>query len=211
MCARYTLVLALPLELQVVLLGPPGSMRREMIPSCLLLTISLCTKWVLFFLFYNSIFSKFNTGRAALSSGWGIWPWKYSTWVSQMTLLSLVLGTTLIRDTLLTLEGHQHITKGGLKRLALGWLAHMMTHSSSLRSSMGQGNAHFACEFFIPFFPPYFAEIFHRKLHQDNCSIKVHPYAESTASGPLCTHLFNHHAQEWIEACQEKNMWKCDL
>ena len=122
-----------------------------------------------------------------------------------MTLLSLVLGAALIRDTPLTLEV-QHITKGGLKGLALGWLAQVMTHSSSLRSSMGQGNAHFACEFFFSFFPPYFADNFHRKLHQNNHSIKVHPYAESTASGPLHTHLLNHHAQEWAEVCQEQNI-----
>ena len=32
----------------------------------------------------------------------------------------------------------------------------------------------------------------------------MHPYAESTASGPLCTHLLNRHAQEWVEACQEQ-------
>ena len=24
------------------------------------------------------------------------------------------------------------------------------------------------------------------------------------ASGPLCAHLLNHHAQEWVEACQEQ-------
>ena len=70
---------------------------------------------------------------------------------------------------------------------------------------MGQGNAHFACEFFS-FFPPYFADNFHRKLHQNDCSIKVHPYAESTASGPLHAHLLNRHAQEWVEACQEQNI-----
>ena len=77
--------------------------------------------------------------------------------LGQMTLLSLVLGATLIRDTLLTLEV-QHITKGGLKGLALGWLAQVMTHSSL--SSMGQGNAHFACEFFFPFFPHILQTIF---------------------------------------------------
>src|SRR6202012_2711326 len=57
-----------------------------------------------------------------------------------------------------------------------------------------------------PFFPPYFADNFHRKLHQNNRSIKVHPYAESTASGPLRAHLLNRHAQEWVEACQEQNI-----
>ena len=118
-----------------------------------------------------------------------------------MTLLSLILGTALIKDTLLTLEV-QHITKGELKELALGWLAQV----SSLRSSMGHGNAHFASEFFFSFFPPYFADNFHRKLHQNNRSIKVHPYAESTASGPLRAHLLNRHAQEWVEACQEQNI-----
>jgi hypothetical protein len=76
-----------------------------------------------------------------------------------MTLLSLVLGAALIRDTPLTLEV-QHIAKGGLKGLALGWLAQVMTHSSSLRSSMGQGNAHFACEFFFPFSPHILQTIF---------------------------------------------------
>ena len=34
----------------------------------------------------------------------------------------------------------------------------------------------------------------------------MHPYAESTASGPLHTHLLNCHAQEWVEACQEQNI-----
>jgi hypothetical protein len=79
--------------------------------------------------------------------------------LGQMTLLSLVLGAALIRDTPLTLEV-QHIAKGGLKGLALGWLAQVMTHSSSLRSSMGQGNAHFACEFFFPFSPHILQTIF---------------------------------------------------
>ena len=32
----------------------------------------------------------------------------------------------------------------------------------------------------------------------------MHPYAESTASGPLHAHLLNRHAQEWVEACQEQ-------
>ena len=60
--------------------------------------------------------------------------------------------------------------------------------------------------FIFSFFPPYFADKFHRKCHQNNHSIKVHPYAESTASGPLHAHLLNHHAQEWVEACQEQNI-----
>ena len=34
----------------------------------------------------------------------------------------------------------------------------------------------------------------------------MHPYAESTASGPLHAHLLNRHAQEWVEACQEHNI-----
>ena len=34
----------------------------------------------------------------------------------------------------------------------------------------------------------------------------MHPYAESTASGPLRAHLLNRHAQEWVEACQEQNI-----
>jgi hypothetical protein len=41
--------------------------------------------------------------------------------LGQMTLLSVVLGIALIRGTLLTLQLHL-ITKGGLKRLVLGWL-----------------------------------------------------------------------------------------
>ena len=71
---------------------------------------------------------------------------------------------------------------------------------------MGQGNAHFACEFYFFLFFPYFADKFHRKCHQNNHSIKVHPSAESTASGPLHAHLLNRHAQEWVEACQEQNI-----
>jgi hypothetical protein len=34
----------------------------------------------------------------------------------------------------------------------------------------------------------------------------VHQYQESTASGPLRAHLLTRHAQEWVEACQEKNI-----
>jgi hypothetical protein len=60
--------------------------------------------------------------------------------LGQMTLLSVVLGIALSRDTILTLQ-LQLVTKGGLKRLVLGWLALVMIHSSSSSLLMGQGNA----------------------------------------------------------------------
>jgi hypothetical protein len=125
--------------------------------------------------------------------------------LGQMTLLSVVLGIALSRDTLLTLQ-LQLVAKGGLKRLVLGWLVLVMIHSSSSSLLMGQGNAHFACKFFFLFSFHIFADNFHRKLHQNNGAIKVHRYAESTASGPLRFHLLSHHVEEWVQECQQKNI-----
>jgi hypothetical protein len=125
--------------------------------------------------------------------------------LGQMTLLSVVLGIALIRGTLLTLQ-LQLVAKGGLKRLVLGWLALVMIHSSSSSLLMGQGNAHFACKFFFSFSSHIFTDNFHRKLHQNNGAIRVHRYAESTASGPLRSHLLTHHAEEWVQECQQQNI-----
>ena len=70
---------------------------------------------------------------------------------------------------------------------------------------MGKGNAHFACKFFFFFFH-IFADNFHRDLRKINPAIKVHPYSGSTASGPLHAHLLACHAEEWVQACREKNI-----
>jgi len=76
-----------------------------------------------------------------------------------MTLLIMMLGIALIGDTLLTLQ-LQHIAKGGLKRLVLGWLAQVMIHFSSFKLSMGQGNVPIACKFFFLFFSIFLLTIF---------------------------------------------------
>lgn len=34
----------------------------------------------------------------------------------------------------------------------------------------------------------------------------MHPYSGSTASGPLRAHLLARHAEEWVQACREKNI-----
>ncbi|KAH8976435.1 hypothetical protein EDB86DRAFT_3032519 [Lactarius hatsudake] len=39
-------------------------------------------------------------------------------------------------------------------------------------------------------------------LHQENASIKVHPYRSTTATGSLRSHLLNHHAEKWVAECQ---------
>ncbi|KAH8978653.1 hypothetical protein EDB86DRAFT_2992024 [Lactarius hatsudake] len=39
-------------------------------------------------------------------------------------------------------------------------------------------------------------------LHQENASIKVHPYRSTTATGSLQSHLLNHHAEKWVAECQ---------
>jgi hypothetical protein len=94
--------------------------------------------------------------------------------LDQMTLLSVVLGIALSRDTLLTLQ-LQLITKGGLKRLVLGWLALVMIHSSSSSLLMGRGNAHFACKFFF-----FFLSIFCQTIFTENF-IKIMEPSKYTA------------------------------
>ena len=71
---------------------------------------------------------------------------------------------------------------------------------------MGQGNAHFACKFFFLNFSHIFADNFHRKLRASGVAIKIHRYKDSTASGPLRSHLLNHHAEEWVQDCQKQNI-----
>jgi hypothetical protein len=123
-----------------------------------------------------------------------------------MTLLIVMLGIALIGDTLLTLQ-LQHIAKGGLKRLVLGWLAQVMIHFSSFKLSMGQGNVPIARKFFFFFFFFFhiFADHFHRELQKEK-AIKVHRYSKTTASGTLRNHLLSHHAEEWVKDCQQKKI-----
>jgi hypothetical protein len=51
-----------------------------------------------------------------------------------------------------------------------------------------------------------FTDNFHRKLHQQNGAVKVHPYRERTATGSLRGHLRTHHAVEWVQECQRLNI-----
>jgi hypothetical protein len=60
--------------------------------------------------------------------------------------------------------------------------------------------------FFFSFSSHIFTDKFHRKLRQNNGAIRVHRYAESTASGPLRSHLLTHHAEEWVQECQQQNI-----
>lgn len=60
--------------------------------------------------------------------------------------------------------------------------------------------------FFFLFPILFFTDNFHRKLHQQNGTVKVHPYRERTASGPLRAHLLAHHAEEWVQECQKLNI-----
>jgi hypothetical protein len=76
-----------------------------------------------------------------------------------MTLQRVVLGLVLVGNTLLSLQ-LQHVAKGGLKRLVLGWLLQVMIHFGSLSLSMEQGNVHFACKFFFSFFSIFLQTIF---------------------------------------------------
>ena len=41
-----------------------------------------------------------------------------------------------------------------------------------------------------------------QQLHQDDEDIKVHSYHATTATGPLRSHLFKHHMEEWVKECQ---------
>jgi hypothetical protein len=52
----------------------------------------------------------------------------------------------------------------------------------------------------------YFSENFHSALKKDNPAVTVHKYQASTATGPLCTHLFKHHAEEWFKACKQDSV-----
>ena len=104
--------------------------------------------------------------------------------LGQMTLLSMVLSIALVRGTLLALL-LQHIMKPGLKRLVPGSLAQVMTHFSSLSLLMGQGNAHFACKFFLKLFP-YFC----RQFSQKNFVQVVSPSKYTTRRTPLHQALF---------------------
>ena len=54
----------------------------------------------------------------------------------------------------------------------------------------------------IFFYIIFFIEKFYRALQKDNGAVKVHSYRGSTASGPLRSHLLNHHCQEWVTECQ---------
>ena len=71
---------------------------------------------------------------------------------------------------------------------------------------MGQGNAQFACKFFFENLSHIFADNFHRKLGTSGVAIKIHCYKDNTASGPLRSHLLNHHAEEWVQDCQKQNI-----
>ena len=59
---------------------------------------------------------------------------------------------------------------------------------------------------FFFFFFHIFADNFHRNLCKTNPAIKLHSYSGSTASVPLRAHLLAHHAEEWVQACWEKNI-----
>ena len=61
---------------------------------------------------------------------------------------------------------------------------------------------------FFFFFFHIFADNFHRNFCKTNPGIKLHSYSGSgyTASGPLCAHLLACHAEEWAQACWEKNI-----
>lgn len=124
--------------------------------------------------------------------------------LGQMAPQRVVLGLVLVGDTLLTLQ-LQHVAKR-LERLVLGQITQVTIRISSSILSMEQGNAHFACEFFFLFFFHIFADNFHRKLRQDNRTLKVHRYSETTASGPLRAHLLSRHAEEWVKECQQKKI-----
>ncbi len=54
----------------------------------------------------------------------------------------------------------------------------------------------------ILFYFIYISEKFYRILHQDDGAIKVHSYRATTATGPLRSHLFKHHMEEWVKECQ---------